>query len=230
MPSEQPLSVLKTYFLYIGVSVAFTNLLNLGHSILLSNPVTPLSFIMPTLAGMVFGYLLTHNKILKDKMTRLASTDVLTGVYNRMQFDRFLNAQIDKSRRYNEPFSVIYIDIDHFKKINDQYGHATGDEVLKTFAGILQNENRVSDILARYGGEEFVIIAYNANLHNACKHAERLLQAVRNHKFNKAGSLTCSMGVAEFNRETDTALSLLKHADAALYKAKELGRNRIEKG
>jgi diguanylate cyclase (GGDEF)-like protein len=229
MNSDDHPSPLNTYILYIGVSIAFTNLLNLAHALLLNNDVTPLSFIMPTLAGLVFGYLITHNKILKDKMARLASTDILTGVYNRMQFDRFLNAQIDKSRRYSEPFSVIYIDIDHFKKVNDKYGHATGDEVLKTFAGILQNENRISDILARYGGEEFVIIAYNANLQNANKHAERLLQAVRNHSFNKVGNVTCSMGVAEFHRETDSASTLLKRADTALYKAKESGRNRIER-
>lgn len=216
-----------TYLKYIALSILLTLLLNYCHSYLLGIETTTLGFIMPGIAGIVFGYLLARNHILHLQLVKRASIDVLTGTYNRMQCNYFLLAEIDKVNRYGGTFSVIYIDIDHFKVINDQYGHPVGDEVLTTFSKIISSLNRTSDIFSRYGGEEFLIIAHETDAGNATQHAERLRLEVEQYPFEKIDHLTCSFGVTEFRRDSDTVKSIIKRADDALYKAKKNGRNRV---
>ena len=148
------------YFLYIAISCLFTSGLNIIHAeYLLNIPLTPRAFIAPVFAGVLFGYLLARIKLLHEKMSLMAHTDPLTNIYNRLHFGNFLDAEIDRAKRYGGTFSLIFFDLDRFKEINDEYGHLVGDEVLKEVAELVQNANRNADIFARYGGEEFIILA-----------------------------------------------------------------------
>ncbi|MCW9014697.1 MAG: GGDEF domain-containing protein [Gammaproteobacteria bacterium] len=201
--------------------------LNVAHSIINDYDIYPSTFLIPSLAGLLFGYQLAKNKILNLRMIQLASTDMLTGIYNRMQFDRFLKAEIEKADRYGGGFSIIYIDLDCFKKINDRYGHHIGDQTLTIFANVITNANRVSDIFARYGGEEFVVLTHAPDIKDAIKHAERLRKAIEAYDFPDIDQLTCSFGVAAFKPNEDEEKDLIKRADAALYEAKNAGRNRV---
>ena len=215
----------KQYVIYIGLAVLVTSVLNMIHGQFIGKENSYLLHITPTLAGILFGYLLTRVVILNKKLEHLATIDPLTGAYNRMQFNLFIEAEIDRANRYGNTFSVIFMDIDHFKRINDKHGHQTGDDVLKSFTDIIDKTNRASDIFSRYGGEEFVILAYGANIDNAIICAERLRKHIENYSFDKVGHLTCSFGVTEFRKQKDTSHSVLKRSDDALYKAKEAGRN-----
>lgn len=218
----------STYIYYIFLSCLVTSGLNIIHSSLIQIPLKPGSFIVPVLTGILFGYFLAKNKLLSRHLNTLAHTDILTGVYNRTMFEHLLEAEILKTNRYGGTFSVIFLDIDHFKNVNDQYGHPVGDIVLSDFSHLLKKQNRLSDITARFGGEEFIILSISSNMGETVKHAERLRRAIEMHSFDTINKLTCSFGIAEFKKEIDTAKSLLKRADDALYKAKENGRNRIE--
>jgi diguanylate cyclase (GGDEF)-like protein len=153
--------------------------------------------------------------------------DELTNAYNRTYFNEQIVKEIARYHRYGDPFSCIILDIDHFKKLNDEYGHQVGDKVLveisKTIRGIL----RITDTFARWGGEEFVIILSNTKLVGAQKVANKLRLAIQNHKFKDALKATCSFGVAEFTG-SDTTKSLFKRADEALYRAKQSGRNQVQ--
>ncbi|MDH5765091.1 MAG: GGDEF domain-containing protein [Gammaproteobacteria bacterium] len=183
---------------------------------------------MPLIAGILFGYLLAKNKLLSKHLKILADTDLLTGLLNRSMFIHLLKTEILKTSRYGGTFSVIFIDIDHFKSVNDQHGHQAGDKVLSDFSQLIMEHNRISDISARYGGEEFVILSTSSDIEATTKHAERLRTAVANHHFETAGHITCSFGIAEFKKDEDNYETLLKRADEALYDAKQNGRNRIE--
>ncbi len=220
--------IIRVYVSYIVLSCIFTGILEFLHSVTIHADINSINFTVPLLAGIIFGYLLAKTHILSKQLGRLASTDALTGAYNRLQFDLLLKSEIDKSQRYGNKFCIITMDLDHFKNINDQYGHQTGDMVIKTFSNIIMDKNRASDIFARYGGEEFIILAREANLAQTVKHAERLCHEVANHQFGIVKQVTCSFGVTEFKSQQDTRESLLKRADTALYNAKENGRNRVE--
>ena len=166
-------------------------------------------------------------KTLNQRLELSALTDSLTGVANRRHFDRMLDAAIGgQARRYEDALSLIMIDLDHFKRVNDTHGHAVGDLVLRDFAQLMQTCLRPTDLLARWGGEEFAVAAPRTDLESALRLAERLRAAVLAHGFPVIGTLSISLGVAAY-RTQDTALTLLERADAALYRAKELGRNRV---
>lgn len=154
-----------------------------------------------------------------------STTDKLTGVPNRAQLDK----QMDKLTGKVKPLSVIMMDIDHFKKVNDTYGHDVGDLVLKQFALTIKKSMRPVDILGRFGGEEFMVIC-NAEINEAMEIAERLRQAVVADPVKISDSreipITASFGVAEYEAG-DTSKTILKRADNALYQAKENGRNRV---
>ena len=216
------------YIRYIIPSCLLTAFLNTIHSYIIDISIKSTSFIIPVIAGLFFGYLLAKNKLLSQHLKTLAHTDMLTGVYNRMMFEHMLEAEILKTNRYNGTFSLIFLDIDHFKQVNDQFGHQVGDVVLSDFSHLIKKANRLSDLTARYGGEEFVILSINSNLSDTVKHAERLRRIIEMHSFDTADKITCSFGVAEFKKELDTKKSLLKRADDALYEAKQHGRNRVE--
>ena len=225
VPASEKLLV---YLLYIAISCLFTAGLNIIHAeYMLNIPLTPQAFIAPIFAGVLFGYLLARIKLLHEQMSLMAHTDPLTSIYNRLHFSNFLDAEIDRVKRYGGTFSLIFFDLDRFKQINDEYGHLVGDEVLKELAEVVRNANRNADIFARYGGEEFIILAPATDTAGARIHAERLRRDIENHRFNGIHQLTCSFGIAEFQPDDDVT-TLFKRADAALYNAKKLGRNRVE--
>ncbi|NOQ90727.1 MAG: diguanylate cyclase [Gammaproteobacteria bacterium] len=221
---------LLTYLLYISVSCFITAILNIIHTVyVLKIEIITASFIIPLFTGLLFGLMLAHIKVLSSKLSMMAYTDSLTHIYNRLHFTHFLEAEIDKIKRYGGKFSIIFFDIDHFKDVNDHFGHLVGDKVLEKVTEIVSRANRNPDIFARYGGEEFIILTPETDLNGAFIHAERLRKDIEKYKFKPIGHITSSFGVAEFNSETDSVDKILERADKALYRAKEHGRNRVEK-
>ncbi len=217
------------YPVYMFLSCLLTAELNVIHTkFLLGVELTVISFLMPTAAGMLFGYTLARIKALSNQMAEMAYTDSLTEIYNRLHFNNFLRAEIDKVKRYGGNCSIIFLDIDQFKQINDSHGHSAGDEILKELSSIVSSANRSTDIFARYGGEEFIIMAASTNIDGAFDHAQRLQQDIEQRQFS-TGQVTCSFGVTEFIPETDTLASLIKRVDEALYDAKAEGRNCVVK-
>lgn len=162
-----------------------------------------------------------------ELLARQATTDALTGIYNRVKFNGLFDMEIRKARRYKMPLALIMFDIDHFKAVNDRYGHQTGDSVLREIAGLVSQNIRNADLFGRWGGEEFMILVPENDLNNAFRLAEKLRMKIETHEFKDVGRATCSFGVTEF-REEDTVVSLAGRADDALYAAKGNGRNRTE--
>ncbi len=165
-------------------------------------------------------------KQLNELLERRATTDVLTGIFNRLRFNEFLDREINESQRYQHPISLIMFDVDHFKKINDTYGHHTGDRVLQGMAKIISASIRESDIFARWGGEEFMILLPHTDAEHSMLLADKLRNAIETHRFEGSFFVTCSFGATQFD-DQDTAESLIARVDAALYQAKSEGRNRV---
>jgi len=163
--------------------------------------------------------------IIKEKEF-LANTDLLTGVLNRRSFTQKVVHELIRTQRYDLPASLVLADIDHFKAVNDTYGHDIGDQVLKTFSALLSENVRDSDIVARWGGEEFVMFAPNNPLDGGTALAEKVRRVVEQTKFEQVGKITCSFGVTEARAGEDFEV-LFKRADDALYQAKKTGRNRV---
>jgi len=164
-----------------------------------------------------------------EELKRLATTDILTGAYNRTLFDEIIAREIERVKRYNKPLSVIMFDIDHFKQVNDTFGHNAGDSVLKKIAYLVKRIMRKIDYFMRWGGEEFMVILGGTDREQAYTLAERIRKRIGNHTFDHIDKITVSCGVAEY-REGDTENSLIKRADDAMYKAKREGRNRVAVG
>lgn len=160
------------------------------------------------------------------ELKKLSETDTLTKTYNRVKIDRVLEKEIQRAKRFNRKFGIIIIDIDDFKKVNDTYGHQTGDLILIDFAKILKNNIRNVDTLGRWGGEEFFIICPETDLKGTLKLANNLRKKIENHAFPEVVSLTASLGVGCFEDEKSIK-NLIKRTDNALYKAKEEGKNRV---
>lgn len=165
------------------------------------------------------------------KLKKMVYHDPLTGAYNRQMFQQRIAQEIAHSHRHDQPLSLLMIDIDHFKLINDTLGHLIGDKVLKELSDLLCKTVRTDDYLARFGGEEFVVIAPDTTIETAFVLAERIRATVAAHKFDIGGAdtrrLTISIGVATLNNKEMTADDLIRNADDALYAAKESGRNRV---
>ena len=164
-----------------------------------------------------------------SKVLQYATLDALTNLNNRRQFETRLKQEIAITKRQNNPLCAMMIDIDFFKKVNDTYGHASGDEVLKTVASVIKAQLRESDIPARYGGEEFAVLLPYTHIDEAKIVGERLRKAVEETTVsldNLNINVTISMGLAEF-RQDESGEELFAQADKALYKAKESGRNRV---
>lgn len=161
----------------------------------------------------------------------ISNTDPLTGVSNRRHFMPIIRKEIDRSQRFKHPISLIVLDIDNFKKINDQYGHLAGDAAICTLANICRTMARQIDIVARLGGDEFAILLLEVDLENALTIAERIRQAVEKNPIESFDSarinFTVSIGVAEQSQENLSEEWLIEQADAAMYQAKIAGRNRI---
>lgn len=178
------------------------------------------------LGAIVNFYDITQRKILEQKLYIEAFTDGLTTLYNRRFIEEILSTERDKAILYGEPFSIIFLDLDDFKKINDTYGHEVGDKVLKEIAKILKENLRATDILGRWGGEEFIIILKNTKLKDAINLAEILRKKISEYNIDKI-LVTASFGVTEyFPREE--IMKTLKRVDLALYKAKMAGKNCVK--
>jgi diguanylate cyclase (GGDEF)-like protein len=161
------------------------------------------------------------NKTLEQK----SHTDVLTNAYNRGYFNQHLCMEMSRANRYLTPLSLILFDIDHFKRINDTYGHLTGDTVLQEITALVQKNIRKNDLLARWGGEEFAVLIPGVEQENGVHFAEKLRLIIENYPFADGFSITCSFGVSGYFTDEEGE-SFLKRVDTALYKAKESGRNR----
>lgn len=157
----------------------------------------------------------------------LSVTDRLTGLFNRRKLDQVLEEELTRERRYGTGFSLVMMDIDHFKRVNDQHGHAAGDAVLAAMAGILQRRTRESDALGRLGGEEFVIVCRHSTLEGCLVTANKIREEIAGHDFPGVGQVTASFGATAY-QPGDNAAQMLARADTALYRAKAAGRNRVE--
>ena len=172
-----------------------------------------------------------------ERLKRVGLTDSLTGVNNRRFFDQRLIEETARAQRTNEPLACLFMDVDHFKAVNDQHGHQLGDQVLRKIAGLIREQLRASDVLGRYGGEEFSALLVNASNESAMEIAERIRAAIERQSFSTSGdqimSVTISIGVAALPadcNEVDTgSLSedLVDRADQAVYQAKHNGRNLV---
>lgn len=184
--------------------------------------------IKPVRAAIVLARVNTHItlKQQRDKLERLAMRDQLTDLYNRHYLMEVAIHKVAQSLRYKVPVSLLMIDIDHFKSINDSHGHLVGDQVLKRIAALLQNKIRIEDVVSRFGGEEFVILMDQCDIQLAEKKAKTLLLDIESSRPHEL-TVTASIGIAQLYPEGDSFDGLLKRADAALYLAKEQGRNRV---
>ncbi len=162
------------------------------------------------------------------EITKLSNTDTLTGLNNRQYFNKILTYELEKLKRYENRLSLIIFDIDHFKNVNDTFGHDIGDVVLKEVSGLISFSIRKTDTLARWGGEEFVILLPSTSVEKGIEVAEKLRIIIENYIFTKIKKLTCSFGVS-VSRPNDDEKSFIKRADLALYKAKKYGRNCVYK-
>jgi diguanylate cyclase (GGDEF)-like protein len=165
---------------------------------------------------------------LYTKMHEMAIKDGLTGIYNRMFFQKCLKDEIQKARVRNYGLVLTLFDIDHFKSFNDHYGHLIGDQVIKHVVDLVRKELRIGDVFARFGGEEFVIIFSAMNMHQALRKVEAIRKKIEESPINDSGEeirVTASFGMAEVVRDNTDEDELIKNADAALYQAKRVGRN-----
>ena len=162
-----------------------------------------------------------------EKLTLLASKDALTNINNRRMLNEYILQETKKSKRHKNDLSLILLDIDHFKDINDKYGHKRGDEVLIEISSLLSKNIRQSDIFGRWGGEEFIILLPQTNIKNAYEVAEILRKKIEKHYFDKVGKTTISLGVSMYDPKYDI-LDFIENADSAMYKAKYNGRNKVE--
>lgn len=164
-----------------------------------------------------------------QRLERIATTDGLTELVNQRHFAKLFDLQLARARRYNRRLSLIFLDIDHFKAVNDTHGHQMGDEVLKKVAQVLRNTARCTDTVARLGGEEFAVLMEETGAKGAERYAERIRQKLSRETFvagARSFRKTCSLGVATFPEHGEDAKDLMAHADQALYFAKRTGRNR----
>jgi len=168
----------------------------------------------------------TQSKLLEDnnELTRMALTDNLTGLSNRTHMNQILYKEFARFERHNQRFGIIMLDIDHFKNINDNFGHDIGDTVLKKLAQIFENSIRTSDFVARWGGEEFLICCTTIEETDLLPIAETIRQLTASTKFERVGQITASLGCAAIVKG-ETIGELIKRADVALYEAKNNGRN-----
>ncbi len=166
------------------------------------------------------------NSAIRKNLEVVSRVDSLTGIFNRNVYNEEIYSEIQRCKRYGYSFSLLVIDIDHFKTINDKYGHDIGDNILREVTDVISQSIRKSDCFCRIGGEEFVLIATETNIQNAKTLGEKLLSAVSMTNFKIGKTITISIGLTSFH-EDDTKDSIFKRADEALYTSKTNGRNMI---
>lgn len=162
-----------------------------------------------------------------DRLEYLANRDSLTGLWNRRKMDQILLSETERSSRYGSSLSVVMVDIDHFKNVNDNFGHEVGDTVLSSIAALMKNCTRAGDSVGRWGGEEFLVVLPETDVKGALEYAERMRSAVEDNVFHDDIRITSSFGVTQY-RSGEPVNEFVARADEALYDAKEKGRNRVE--
>jgi diguanylate cyclase (GGDEF)-like protein len=177
----------------------------------------------------VFNKMVRELHELQEELRTSAAVDALTGAFNRKKIEQLLEWELERATRYNGTLSLILFDLDHFKIVNDTYGHLSGDYVLKTVIRIIQDHIRKTDSLGRWGGEEFMLLVPETCMEQAAELAEKIRRHVELFTYTNVGTVTISCGLAEL-KVGDTIDSLIKRADDALYQAKRKGRNRVEAG
>lgn len=180
----------------------------------------------------IFKFIASNNieAAYHDEIYRLTTVDGLTQVFNRRYFEDAIERELSRSRRYARPLSLVLLDIDYFKKINDTFGHLAGDAVLKEVAGVVRSRTRREDVLARYGGEEFALLLPEIDEKGAAQLAEKVRKLVERHAFEFDGEtipVTVSAGVATVQRKSEEPQELIRRADEKLYESKTAGRNRV---
>ncbi len=185
-----------------------------------------IAFIITSLLVVIYMFLTRRLEGTLETVKILSVTDELTKIFNRKKFNEVLHEEFHKVARYGHALSLIMFDIDHFKKINDNFGHDTGDAVLVAVVSVIKPMIRDTDLFARWGGEEFMILSPDTDKCGAVEFAERMRKKIDDHHFQKVGNLTCSFGVAAL-LNSDTLHDILKRVDLALYDAKRRGRNRV---
>ena len=219
----------KDYFATIPLKIEkeIVGVLNINDGEKVSFNVSNLHFVLKLSE---FISMTVSNAILYEKTKKLAVTDGLTGISNRPNMEQTLRSEFERSMRYGAPLSVVLLDVDHFKVVNDTYGHQKGDEILVAVASLLKKFCRANDIAARYGGEEFLMILPQSSAQGAFKIAERVREEMMKLNFTDQESnfnVTTSCGVAELDRDDmKSADQLISAADHALYEAKNSGRNK----
>ncbi|HEX7907452.1 MAG TPA: diguanylate cyclase [Paraburkholderia sp.] len=218
----------------VGIAPAVEDVLaEWRHRNLLAGVMTTLFGGAYVAAAWLFAFALRDKTRAEAELQRVAATDALTGLANRRAFDHRLAQEWRRAQREQTPLSLLFMDIDHFKRFNDTYGHATGDEVLAVVAERIQSGmRRAEDLAARYGGEEFAVVLPNTSLEGAAKVAEKIRKRVESaglaHKGSERGQVTISIGCAACQPpDAGGAAALLAAADAQLYAAKAAGRNRV---
>src|SRR6185369_12023200 len=168
-----------------------------------------------------------RNAQLFEEMEHKAKTDYLTGLYNHRSFQAMLTSEMARAGRLSHPLSLLIVDLDYLKEVNDRFGHMTGDAVIREVAETIRSGCRDYDLPARYGGEEFTVILPETGLQDALDVAERVRARIANRAFTGAGHVTASIGVANYPLNAVGRDELVKVADCALYDAKNNGRNRV---
>jgi len=182
------------------------------------------------LVAYVTSMLASDIKSAKSRITVISQTDDLTGLLNMRAFNTILEKEIAAAARYNTPYTILMIDVDGLKQVNDHYGHTTGSRLVKIVASSLKNYVRHSDVLARYGGDEFVVLMPKTTTEHAQIAAERIRAAIDNTSFEMQGNritATVSVGIASFPDCVEAVEEVLDKADIALYKSKQSGRNQV---
>lgn len=217
---------LSIYFIYVLSAYYAMRFSNLWLEI-----IYPLIF---SIFAFTFAYVVKYLVKSRDfeQQYKLATTDGLTDLYNHRYFQEQIRMQVENSKRYNTNFSLIIIDIDFFKKFNDNFGHQSGDAVLRQVAQTLKRNVRATDIVCRYGGEEMSIILPNTDKEIAYSTAQKIRERVANHKFKLSNgneaNVTISLGVSTFPFDGETAPEIIEAADKRLYNAKNSGRNQVK--
>ncbi|MEN8163100.1 MAG: GGDEF domain-containing protein [Acidobacteriota bacterium] len=184
-----------------------------------------------TTGGLVFKFIVGGNieALYHEEIYRLTILDGLTGVHNKRFFSEFLERELARARRHSRPLSVALLDLDHFKKVNDTYGHLAGDTTLKRVAHVIEERVRRDELLARYGGEEFAVVLPETDLQGALIFGEMIRRQVEDSSFSfdqQDIRVTVSVGIAALGPDDD-ADALIREADTQLYRAKSAGRNRV---
>lgn len=227
----------KAICMYTGVYLLFILLIGLdntkhfNYSVLFNS----LTFIIVAIISSTISYnnqlrifiKKTDGKRSNEKLRYISITDQLTGLYNRRKIDEMLKFEVYLSKKDKIPLSIIILDIDHFKRVNDNYGHLEGDKILKEIGNVIKKNLRKSDTVGRWGGEEFIIVCINTALDNAKIVAEKLRNKISEHDFGIDLEITASMGVSQLS-ENGNIYEVISCADRALYNAKTNGRNRVE--